>query len=651
MISNNTYYELFASYTVPDPNRVGYWVDLGANSKGKVIKTYNENLKKWVKVTDATSEDAVAPFIGNNGNWWIDNRDTGIFASGRPPFVNQEYADIVVNAINNNSISSDDYNKLSSWAVPVDNIYPYADTLFQGAVARMSILTEDDGVYAHMHMTRTLTNSPLVTYFCLVEIKADLTLTIKEQRQLVLDTSGDGTRFLANDGSYKEIEPGISDAPSDGNLYARKNKAWELLNNSDQNMFPLLEEIGLVLDNGSATEEQYNKILLFYNENKISNGNYEIAHASFWSLGKFYLAEIRKFDTFFSIDVSKVLTGSSQIYSYSFSLSEDLSLSIDYSNSYHVESHNDGLTISAISSNSNFEYKDLSLLTSGDGTKFLADNGDYAEINVPTKLSELDNDTGFVGKESTGYIFDDNIKTSGNVIAARFIGLLQDAGSNAYLLLDEDGSITTYNGNDDVSLALTVNGDGTKYLADDGEYKEINLTNSYIIDWLSFNSDTGTITQAQCDELWSAIESGKSIYVKLDNATPYGNLFCPVVISYGVNSSFLYIEFESHETNADEEWERRKNGYVISKTKLTWTYKNVEQLITTNDISLDDINRLRSYTTATTVASLSTNYESIYVSLTANASLSAASTGAAYNGRTITAYVYTAAARTITIPK
>ena len=87
MISNNAYYELFASYTVPDHNRVGYWVDLGANSKGKVIKTYNENLKKWVKVTDATSEDAVAPFIGNNGNWWIDNRDTGIFASGRPPFI------------------------------------------------------------------------------------------------------------------------------------------------------------------------------------------------------------------------------------------------------------------------------------------------------------------------------------------------------------------------------------------------------------------------------------------------------------------------------------------------------------------------------------------------------------------------------------
>lgn len=78
MIKNNVYYEFFASYMVPNSNEVGYWIDLGANSKGKVIKVYNPDIKSWVKLTDATSEDAVAPFIGSNGNWWIDNRDTGI---------------------------------------------------------------------------------------------------------------------------------------------------------------------------------------------------------------------------------------------------------------------------------------------------------------------------------------------------------------------------------------------------------------------------------------------------------------------------------------------------------------------------------------------------------------------------------------------
>lgn len=74
---------------VPNSNEVGYWIDLGANSKGKVIKVYNPDIKSWVKLTDATSEDAVAPFIGSNGNWWIDNRDTGIPASGKSPIIGE----------------------------------------------------------------------------------------------------------------------------------------------------------------------------------------------------------------------------------------------------------------------------------------------------------------------------------------------------------------------------------------------------------------------------------------------------------------------------------------------------------------------------------------------------------------------------------
>lgn len=89
MIKNNVYCEFFASYMVPNSNEVGYWIDLGANSKGKVIKVYNPDIKSWVKLTDATSEDAVAPFIGSNDNWWIDNRDTGISASGKSPIIGE----------------------------------------------------------------------------------------------------------------------------------------------------------------------------------------------------------------------------------------------------------------------------------------------------------------------------------------------------------------------------------------------------------------------------------------------------------------------------------------------------------------------------------------------------------------------------------
>ena len=62
------------------------------------------------------------------------------------------------------------------------------------------------------------------------------------------------------------------------------------------------------------------------------------------------------------------------------------------------------------------------------------------------------------------------------------------------------------------------------------------------------------------------------------------------------------------------------------------------------------MDRLESYTTATTVASLDVNYQTIYVTLSENASLSASGTGTTYNGRTISAYVYTSSSVTITIP-
>ena len=90
MIKNSVYYELFASIQVPNPDEVGYWIDLGADSQGRIIKTYNKNIGRWVKVIDAGSEDAASPFIGSNGNWWVDNRDTGIPAAGKNPYIGED---------------------------------------------------------------------------------------------------------------------------------------------------------------------------------------------------------------------------------------------------------------------------------------------------------------------------------------------------------------------------------------------------------------------------------------------------------------------------------------------------------------------------------------------------------------------------------
>ena len=87
MVKNNVYYEWFASITVPNPDQVGYWVDLGADSKGRIIKVYNSDIEKWVVLFDVSKDDYVPPFIGSNGNWWVDNRDTGVKATAETPYI------------------------------------------------------------------------------------------------------------------------------------------------------------------------------------------------------------------------------------------------------------------------------------------------------------------------------------------------------------------------------------------------------------------------------------------------------------------------------------------------------------------------------------------------------------------------------------
>ena len=89
MIKNNVYYEWFASITVPNPDQVGYWVDLGTDSKGRIIKVYNHDIEKWVVLFDVSKDDYVPPFIGSNGNWWVDNRDTGVKATAETPYIGE----------------------------------------------------------------------------------------------------------------------------------------------------------------------------------------------------------------------------------------------------------------------------------------------------------------------------------------------------------------------------------------------------------------------------------------------------------------------------------------------------------------------------------------------------------------------------------
>ena len=123
--------------------------------------------------------------------------------------------------------------------------------------------------------------------------------------------------------------------------------------------------------------------------------------------------------------------------------------------------------------------------------------------------------------------------------------------------------------------------------------------------------------------------------------------------SYTSRSSGLYkvtVDATGHISSVTAATKADITGLGIPAQDTTYNpaTTNAAGLMSAGDkIVLD---RQESYTTASTVASLDADYRYIYVTLSANASLSVNVTGVAYNGRSITAYVYCSSARTIAIP-
>lgn len=85
MVVNENNPKIWASLIAPNPDDVTYWVDLTADPHGNIIKFYDENDEKWYNLTSPTSDYAVYPYIGPNGNWFIENKDSGVSASGEIP--------------------------------------------------------------------------------------------------------------------------------------------------------------------------------------------------------------------------------------------------------------------------------------------------------------------------------------------------------------------------------------------------------------------------------------------------------------------------------------------------------------------------------------------------------------------------------------
>lgn len=182
----------------------------------------------------------------------------------------------------------------------------------------------------------------------------------------------------------------------------------------------------------------------------------------------------------------------------------------------------------------------------------------------------------------------------------------------------------------------------------DAEPTEDTLT--YTVDDVTYSFELGML--AICQDL--SADNGRSVYL-FKGKTDEGK-----AIWWKTGSNYQHPSHTAHNSGlykiTIDGLGHVSDATAVTKEDITSlgipTYE--EATISTSGLmsSSDKIkmNRLESYTTATTVASLDVNYQTIYITLSENASLSASGTGVEYNGRSITAYVYTGSSVTITIP-
>lgn len=341
-----------------------------------------KNSKNYSTLTEAIADvtDDKYKFKGfvltfNNGTEWVSKRYNGADASGFATEDNwvetggsiQETDwtpfNVIINKIIKDSpsnISEQDYNTLKSFLKEPDKFYypslyyvdENSDLLLFANLYKVSIdssntigiLYTANMLYVNYCYIITISESRDITsktYTNTIRALNDgLTISssdteAKQQKSISIKTSGDGTKFLSDNGQYKEITTGTQ--------YL------------DLSMFS--EE------SGTLSEENYQKVVKAY-EDKINVAFLDTAT---------YPLSIQKSDNIYMLGVSIV---SDDEMGHNFlTLSSILIVEKNYTQT------------------SSF----LSVIVDGSGTKALTDNGQYAEFASPIKTQ--DGGTGAVTKE------------------------------------------------------------------------------------------------------------------------------------------------------------------------------------------------------------------------------------------------------------
>lgn len=176
------------------------------------------------------------------------------------------------------------------------------------------------------------------------------------------------------------------------------------------------------------------------------------------------------------------------------------------------------------------------------------------------------------------------------------------------------------------SIRLTNQGDGTKALMDDATYQEV----------VKEAPENGK-TYGRKNKDW--VEVGGDY--QLPSATD--SVLGGIKIGYVASEKNYPVQLDgSDKAYVNVPWTDTNTTYSPATTSSNGLMSSTDKT---------KLDRIGSYTTATTVANLNANYETIEISnLSANASLSVNLVGTTYNGWDINVFIYCSSARTITIP-
>lgn len=161
------------------------------------------------------------------------------------------------------------------------------------------------------------------------------------------------------------------------------------------------------------------------------------------------------------------------------------------------------------------------------------------------------------------------------------------------------------------------------------------------VNWTDTNTTYGEATTSTAG-LMSASDK-----TKLDNLTNYSLPTSTASVLGGIK-----VGYTTSGKNYKVQLDSSGNAYVnVPWTDTTYSVATTSAngLMSSSDKS--KLNVVFASTTATSVASLNANYQTIKVTLSANGTLSMSATGSTMNGRSVTAYILASGAdRTVTIP-